>query len=178
MAKLFRRILVPHDFSRHATRALRVAADLAGAPGGKLLVLHVVMPFQPVTGFPAAEAGVWMPPQEIVARERKSLEKLVARTVSGRGAPRTECRVVIGDPFQRIVDAAREVDSIVMATAGRTGLSHLLIGSVAEKVVRHAPVPVLTVRPAAERAARRPRSAKRPARRRAARRTAFARGRR
>jgi len=49
------------------------------------------------------------------------------------------------------MNATRGVDSIVMATAGRTGLAHLLIGSVAEKVVRHAPVPVLTVRPASTR---------------------------
>jgi nucleotide-binding universal stress UspA family protein len=146
MAHLFRRILVPHDFSDPATAALRVAAGLAGAKG-RLAVLHVVTPFQPVTGMPMAEAGVWIPPAEIVAEEKKSLEKLVARTLRGRGAPRAECRVEIGDPFQRIMDAARRADTIVMATAGRTGLAHLLIGSVAEKVVRHAPIPVLTVRP-------------------------------
>ncbi|TMB48311.1 MAG: universal stress protein [Deltaproteobacteria bacterium] len=69
----------------------------------------------------------------------------------GARAPRTRCRVVLGDPLQRILAAARDADSIVIATAGRTGLSHLLIGSVAEKVVRHAPVPVLTIRPPAKR---------------------------
>jgi nucleotide-binding universal stress UspA family protein len=53
------------------------------------------------------------------------------------------------------VDAARGADLIVMSTMGRTGLSHLLVGSVAEKVVRHAPVPVLTLRPAGARKARR-----------------------
>jgi nucleotide-binding universal stress UspA family protein len=54
-------------------------------------------------------------------------------------------------PVSHIADAARGVDLIVMATAGRTGVSHLLMGSVAEKVVRHAPVPVLTLPPAARR---------------------------
>ena len=69
-------------------------------------------------------------------------------------------------PFQRIIAAARDADSI--ATAGRTGLSHLLIGSVAEKVVRHAPVPVLTIHPPAKRrtSTRRARAARRAARRR------------
>ena len=52
----------------------------------------------------------------------------------------------IGDASPRIIDAARRADSIVMATSGRTGLAHFLIGSVAEKVVRHAAVPVLTMR--------------------------------
>jgi len=147
---LFRRILVPHDFSEHANRALALAAELAREHRGRVLVLHVIMPFQPVTGFPGD--GMPLIPEDLVGGELRRLEVLVARTVRGRKAPRVECKVVLGDPFQRIVDAARGVNSIVMATAGRTGLSHLLIGSVAEKIVRHAPVPVLTLRPAVTRA--------------------------
>jgi nucleotide-binding universal stress UspA family protein len=148
---LFRRILVPHDFSEHATRALQVAAGLAAEHRGRLLVLHVITPFHPVTAFPEEDV-VSLPDTDLVTGERRRLEKLVTRTLGGRGAPPVEYKVEIGDPFHRIADAARGVDSIVMATAGRTGLAHLLIGSVAEKVVRHAPVPVLTVRPAATRA--------------------------
>jgi universal stress protein A len=151
---LFRRVLVPHDFSEPATRALRVAAALARDHRGRLAVLHVIMPFQPVTAFPGMGQGVWIPPADLVVTVRRRLEALVHRVVSGRAAPRAECLVVIGDPFYRIMDAARRADSIVMATAGRTGLTHLLIGSVAEKVVRHAEVPVLTVRPAGRRARR------------------------
>jgi nucleotide-binding universal stress UspA family protein len=62
--------------------------------------------------------------------------------------------VVIGSPLRKIVEAAaaKHVDLIVMATHGQTGLSHLLIGSVAERVVRTAPCPVLTIRPPAEKA--------------------------
>jgi nucleotide-binding universal stress UspA family protein len=148
---LFRRILVPHDFSQHATRALRLAAELARKHGGRLVVLHVITPFQPITALP--DGGVaWLPDKELLGGERRHLQALVARTLKGPKAPPFTCRVEIGDPSHRITDAARGADSIVMATAGRTGLSHLLIGSVAEKVVRHAPVPVLTVRPAAVRA--------------------------
>jgi nucleotide-binding universal stress UspA family protein len=157
---LFRRILVPHDFSTHATRALRLAATLARANRGRLLVLHVITPFHPVTALPQEGVG-WLPdidliPTDLVASERRHLETLVARTIKGRGAPPVKCRVEIGDPFHRIAEAARGVDTIVMATEGRTGLSHLLIGSVAEKIVRHARVPVLTVRSRAARATRAP----------------------
>ena len=62
--------------------------------------------------------------------------------------------VVVGSPFRKIIETAEaeHVDLIVMATHGRTGLSHLLIGSVAERVVRTAPCPVLTIRPPAEKA--------------------------
>jgi nucleotide-binding universal stress UspA family protein len=151
MVNLFRRILVPHDFSEHATGALRVAAELAATHRGRVLVLHAITPFNPVGAFPAAEEMVWVPPADMLKQEQRRLEALVAKTMRTRRAVKADVRVEIGDPFQRIVDAARRCDVIVMATAGRTGLSHLLIGSVAEKVVRHAPIPVLTLRPAATR---------------------------
>lgn len=152
---LFRRILVPLDFSEHATRALALATELAREHGGRILVLHVITPFHPVAALPE-ETIAWVPDGDLVAGERRHLEALVTRTVTGPKAPAVACKVEIGDPFARIVDAARHADCVVMATAGRTGLSHLLIGSVAEKVVRHSPVPVLTVRPARARAARAP----------------------
>jgi universal stress protein A len=150
MRTLFRKILVPHDLSEHATGALALAAQLARVHRGELTVLHVIAPYQPVLGFP--EGVTWnLREEDIVTSARRSLEEMVARALKGVRAPRTRCRVVLGDPIQRILAAAREADSIVIATAGRTGLAHLLIGSVAEKVVRHAPVPVLTVRPQAKR---------------------------
>ncbi len=160
MTHLFRRILVPYDFSRHASRALAVAADLAAEHRGRLTVLHVVTPFYPPEG-----AVVWVPDVDLVGAARRDLEVAVARTV-GRRAVRAECRVVIGVPFQRIIEAARGADAIVMATMGRSGLTHLLIGSVAEKVVRHSPIPVLTVRQAGARASARARTRARPVRRR------------
>jgi universal stress protein A len=148
---LFRRILVPHDFSDHATRALKTAVELAKASRGRIEVLNVVVPFTPVTALPPAEATAWIPPIELVNDQKRRLEGLVARVVKGRGRPPVGCRVVVGDAYQRIMAAARGADLIVMATAGRTGLSHLLIGSVAEKVVRHSPIPVLTLRAKASR---------------------------
>jgi nucleotide-binding universal stress UspA family protein len=144
----FRRILVPHDFSTHATRALQVAAELAREHRGRLVVLHVITPYHPVTALPEEHMVSWPSPDDLIAGERRHLEGLVARLVKGRTAPPVTCKVEIGDPYRRIVDAARGADLIVMSTAGRTGLSHLLVGSVAEKVVRHSSVPVLTLRPA------------------------------
>ena len=156
MASLFRRILVPHDFSDHAEGALRLATDLArDRPGARLRVLHVIPPLTPIAGLPPAEMGAYIPPADLIAQERRHLERVVARVVRGRGAPTIECQVVIGDPHHRILEACRGMDAIVMATAGRTGLAHLLIGSVAEKVVRHASIPVLTVRTEGRRARRR-----------------------
>jgi nucleotide-binding universal stress UspA family protein len=161
--KIFRRILVPHDFSEAATTALRVAAGLAKRHGGRLTVLHVVTPYQPVTYLP--EVAGWISDREIVAGAKRSLDELVRRELKGNGAPPARFDVDLGDPSTRIVDAARNADSIVMGTEGRTGLSHLLLGSVAEKVVRHSPIPVLTIRPAGSRKVRRRPSGRRGRRR-------------
>ena len=158
---IFRRILVPYDFSEAATHALRVAVGLAKEHGGQLMVLHVVAPYQPVTQLP--EVGGWLTDREIIAGTKRSLDDVVHRELRRRGAPPARFQVELGDPVTRIIDAARSADSIVMSTEGRTGLSHLLIGSVAEKVVRHSPVPVLTIRPPAPRKTRRARRP-RPAR--------------
>src|SRR5262249_33736752 len=121
---LFRRILVPHDFSKHATAALTTAARLATEHGGRPVVLPVSPPFHPQTAAPE-ETFAWMPDGGLVAGERRHLEAHVARTVRGPKPPPVTCKVEIGDPFERILDAARQADAIVMSTAGRTGLSHL-----------------------------------------------------
>jgi nucleotide-binding universal stress UspA family protein len=148
----FRRLLVPHDFSTHANGALRLAARLV-ARGGRLVVLHVVTPFIPPAELPTGIAAAYVRPQELVAGARRQLERTVAKALPSKGGATVECKVEVGDPYDQIVKAGRTMDAIVMSTTGRTGLSHLLIGSVAEKVVRHSPVPVLTLRPEALRRA-------------------------
>ena len=140
-----RRILVPHDFSDHANSALRFAADLVGS-GGRLLVLHVIVPFVPVADFPPAALGGYLAPEELVSGGRRQLDRTIARALGAKRPARVESKVVIGDPYQRIMAASRGMDAIVMSTAGRTGLAHLVIGSVTEKVVRHSPIPVVTLR--------------------------------
>ena len=149
MPTLFRRVLVPYDFSAPARRALRTAAGLAARTRGRLTVLHVLAPY-PVTGLTPAEGLPYIAPEDLAVPARERLENDVRKTL-GRRATAVRCRVVVGDPAQEIVVASRAADSIVMATEGRTGLEHLLIGSVAEKVVRHAPRPVLTIRAGARR---------------------------
>jgi len=154
MAYPFRRILVPHDGSAHATQALGVAASMAVDLGGRLIVLRAIAPFLSFMELGAEETTPWIPPEEVVGSELESLEALVGKALAGRRSPPAECRVIVGDAFSSIIDAAREADLIVMATHGRTGVDHLVIGSVAEKVVRHSPIPVLTLRKGASPTAR------------------------
>ena len=138
----FRKLLVPYDFSDPARKALELAMTLV-PPNGRLLVLHVIVPFVPMTDLPVG-AGGYVAPQDFIDETKRHLDRVVAKATSRRKV-RVETKVVIGDAYLRIVAAARGMDAIVMSTAGRTGLSHLLIGSVAEKVVRHSPIPVLTL---------------------------------
>jgi nucleotide-binding universal stress UspA family protein len=142
----FRRLLVPHDFSAPATNALRVAAKLIG-PRGRILVLHAIAPYTPMTDISPVVMNAYVPPQELIASAERHLERILRKELPARLRSRVQARVVMGDPYQRIIRAAKGMDAIVMSTAGRTGLAHILIGSVAEKVVRHSPIPVLTLRP-------------------------------
>jgi nucleotide-binding universal stress UspA family protein len=142
-------ILYPTDLSEHSDYVFRIACSLAQDHGARLIVLHVVVP--PVAVY---EGGLITPQFE--AHE----EQLRAKLKQLRGlAPKVgvELRLVEGDPVTTILHFADETscDMIVMGTHGRTGLSRLLLGSVAEQVVRKAPcavltikVPVLEVRPA------------------------------
>ena len=161
---MFQRILVPHDFSEPANHALDVAADLAAAHRGSITVLHVLTPFYSGPGYPTQAEIAWTPPAEMAAERHERLVRLVRDRLGAR-ARRVTCKVVTGEALPTILAAARGADAIVMATLGRTGLAHLLIGSVAEKVVRHAPVPVLTLRPPRRRPARKHRAPRKGTRR-------------
>jgi nucleotide-binding universal stress UspA family protein len=144
MATLFRRILVPVDFSAPSRHALKIAIDLAAEHGGRVRVVHAVAPYY-LAPDASPSPGAFVEPGPLIEAARKTLGKEVARVV-GRRRVKVQTEVLLGDAAQVILDRARGVDSIVMATMGRTGLQRLLIGSVAERVVRHATVPVLSVR--------------------------------
>jgi universal stress protein A len=139
--------LVPIDFSEYADHALAYAIRLARTLDARLTLLHVVQPL-PMAG---VDMGVALPEtylQEAEAEVQRSMEAALARvTAAGLTG---ECVVLYGVPFQEIVDTAKahSVDLIIMGTHGRTGLLHVLLGSVAEKVVRLAPCSVLVVRTA------------------------------
>lgn len=148
MAKnaLFGRILVPHDLSDAATHALKQAVALAATHQGRLVVQHVIEPFVISTDVPLGLTPDAFPDAaSFIPLQRRALEKIVAKAVGSTGVPWT-VRVEVGNPVQSIVDAAHRASAIVIATHGRTGLGHLLLGSVAERVIRHSPVPVLTIR--------------------------------
>jgi nucleotide-binding universal stress UspA family protein len=139
------RILVPTDFSEPADRALDYALDLAAAVGASVSIAHVFD--DPYERTLYSEQYVPMPEairQEILASVTARLEERVARS----HRPGVTSVILMGPTAQAIVDCAREqqCDLIVMGTHGRHGVAHLLLGSVAERVVRTAGCPVLTVR--------------------------------
>jgi universal stress protein A len=142
MASLFRTVLCPVDFDANSLAALAVACENAAECGGKVFLLHVVPVPVPALGQPIAIEP--MAGAEQAARQR--LEQIARERLAGKVAYETVA--VTGDPAVEIVRVAAELDAavIVMATHGRAGLSHLFLGSVAERVVRDSPRPVLTVR--------------------------------
>jgi universal stress protein A len=151
----FRSVLVPYGFSRAADVALGVGAAVVAGRDGELVVVHAMAPVYACTGIPS-EAGVssWVPPKPLIDETRARLEKLGARVAKTHRVGSVRCLVLVGEPRECILKAASGVDAIVMPTFGRTGLSHLLIGSIAEKVVRHSPIRVLTLGPKATRRVR------------------------
>ncbi len=141
-----RRILVPTDFSPTALHALRYAAPLARQIGGKITLLHVLD--WPV--IPATLGLVTTDEARLLAAAEQSLRRLAEQTVPPELLDKNLVRA--GRAHQVIVEVARRQKThvIVMATQGRTGFSRALLGSTAERVVRHASCPVLTVRPTAK----------------------------
>jgi len=144
----WRTILVPVDFSAHSRHVLAVGRELAVERGGRLIVVHVVPDLLPtfvpeLAGFSDGELLA-----AALDRAERELSALVAAEERA-GLEAVEFRVAAGSPHAVIVELARETgaDLIVIATHGRTGARHLLIGSVAERVVRTAECPVLVVKP-------------------------------
>ncbi|MFZ2064048.1 MAG: universal stress protein [Candidatus Binatus sp.] len=141
MIQLFRKVLCPIDFSEHSLAALDVALKVAQQNDAKLYLLNVAP-------MPAGAAGfqpVPLDPYPYLEKERQEqLVKLAREKIPG--SVRYETLVVNGDPAKQVLGIARsiEADMIVMGTHGRKGLGHLVLGSVAERVVRESPMPVLT----------------------------------
>jgi len=148
MLPKIRRILVPLDFSPSSEYALAYAQALATDFGASLHLLHVIEDRLMTGPWPnEAYLGETARLREGLVKdsERRCLD--CAKSVEKTGVQVTT-EVLIGGPAHAIVESATapDVDLIVMGTHGRTGITHLLIGSVAERVVRHAPCPVLVVR--------------------------------
>lgn len=143
---MFRRILLPTDFSEGAVSSAVAARRIAEQFGASLHVLHVLD--EPVALDPMFRGDI---PLEML-RERmgkyaaEGMEAFVAANLAGLEG--VTASVVSGVPYREIVRVAREsnADLIVIGTHGRTGVEHVLFGSTAEKVVRNAQCPVLTIR--------------------------------
>ena len=146
----FKTILVATDFSHTSEHALEYAQALARSLGGTLHLLHVVP--DPVLASAWSEAYAYDLTALGERLRREAAQQLAERAQSIRDVAVTT-EAIIGSPATLIsvTAAERAADLIVMGTHGRSGLSHLFLGSVAERVVRTAPCPVLTMRePASE----------------------------
>jgi nucleotide-binding universal stress UspA family protein len=134
-------ILHPTDFSDCSGAAFRIACSLAREHQAKLVLLHVTaVPDIAYEGFGAPAAA--LAADEYLEKTRQDLQALRAEEPSLK----IECRLEEGDPSTEVVDVARDIGAelIVMGTHGRKGFGHLLMGSVAEYVVRKAPCSVMT----------------------------------
>ena len=172
MSISFAKILVPVDFSASSRAAIHFAASIGERFFSELFLLHVIAkevetytihqqlghrsvpllgPFSETLETPATVGETVT--IDLRERARVALQEFLPPQYSGM--PLT-FHIVIGKPFEQIIDFAttHQVDLIVMGTHGRTGLTHTLMGSVAERVVRLAPCPVLTVKEAPEPTAR------------------------
>ncbi len=159
------KILIPIDFSETSKTALQYALLLQKKYQAQLILVHALSkafetysiasrPEEPFIATPsggiltyADQSGKEIR-RDLVEEARWKLRDLLPTALQ----PHTQSEVRIGDPASEILEMAREkgVDLIVMGTHGRTGLLHLLLGSVAERVIRQAPVPVLSVHPIAK----------------------------
>jgi nucleotide-binding universal stress UspA family protein len=138
-------ILVPTDFSEYADYALDYAVELAKSFQARVTVLYVYY----LPSIALGEVSPAVIDETLEAMEtnaRQQAQKALARVLNA--GLQGDSVIVEGAPFQMIIDTAKEkaVDLIVMGTHGRTGLTHVLMGSVAERVVRMAPCPVLVTR--------------------------------
>lgn len=140
-----RRILAPTDFSTCSQKALAYATAFAEKFGAELHVVHVVEDLSPL--LPASGLGLPVLTEAIREIHEKADAALAALNV-GDSSVKVVKAIRNGLPHQEIAAYAKEteVDLIVLGTHGRSGFVHVLLGSIAEKTVRHAPCPVLTVR--------------------------------
>jgi nucleotide-binding universal stress UspA family protein len=143
----FQKILCPIDFSAGSRQAMRAAVRLADAAGAELVLAHAW--YVPPLAFGGEYELAAALTEEIRADAQGSLDA-AAREAAELGARRVSPRLLAGNPAHELVRALEDdpaLDLVVMGTHGRTGLARVLLGSIAESVIRRAPCPVLVVRP-------------------------------
>jgi nucleotide-binding universal stress UspA family protein len=140
-----KKIFVPMDFSNGSKKALQYAIPFARQFGAELILFHVIAPYVPVPGMEPTMGAI---PMQEGATEEDAQDRLKElQWLVGVDVPFTTL-TRIGNPFTEIIGMAKvfDVDLIIISTHGRTGLEHILLGSTAEKIVRHSNCPVLIVR--------------------------------
>jgi nucleotide-binding universal stress UspA family protein len=152
MTMTLKKILVPVDFSEGAEPAIAMAAMMARKFGASVELLHVWQPPPlvplPVVVVPSSPESQPINLEELARSTAGTQMKDLATRLRDQGVTEVQSRVAIGTPAHEIVDLAElgHFDLVVMGTHGRGGIAHAVLGSVAEKVVRRAKCPVLTVR--------------------------------
>jgi nucleotide-binding universal stress UspA family protein len=148
----FKHILVPTDFGEASERAVDLAVTLAEKFQSQVILIHSTA--LPASAFSAYAEGLYWPTEEMISAAQKELDTTVSK--ARNRYPNINGVVVNLEPWQAILDFARthHADLVVMGTHGRRGISRVFLGSVAERVVRFSPIPVLTVGGKAEQEAK------------------------
>ncbi|MFH1057045.1 MAG: universal stress protein [Pseudomonadota bacterium] len=143
---MFQNILFPVDFSENNRRVVPYVQDMTAAHGSTLHLLYVVRDLSHFAGFYVPHPNLDGMVKDVSEGAQRKMEEFCAAHFPGLDIT---AKVLVGDAADGIVAYAREnlIDLIIMGTHGRRGLEHAIFGSVAEKVVKFSPVPVLTVNP-------------------------------
>jgi nucleotide-binding universal stress UspA family protein len=156
---MFKRLLVPLDGSRFASRAIKYASDVANHFGAEIILLQVVQPATPVpttTGMMGTESptAAQIAAQAALEKDKRNFDRAKrylsrkAREIRSQGI-KVSYKALAGDPAQSTMECAEKehMDLIVMTTHGKSGLKRAIMGSVADAVIRESGKPVLTIRP-------------------------------
>jgi nucleotide-binding universal stress UspA family protein len=146
MENQINKILVPVDFSDYSKSSLRYAVNFSKYFKAEMILIYVVEPVIYPPDFSMGQIAIPAINPEWDQRAREELYKLAESEIHGDVKVKTIIKT--GKPFMEIIEAAEEedIDLIIIATHGHSGVEHILFGSTAEKVVRKAPCPVLTLR--------------------------------
>jgi len=142
--KRFAKILIATDGSKHSERAVRVGLELASCLGSKVLAIYVIdRSFR--LDFPVETVGYKKDVYEKLSGEGKDALRYAKKEGEKMGI-KVKTEIHDGLPSTEIIERAEDFDLVVMGTLGRTGIKRVLLGSVAQEVIKRAPCPVMVVR--------------------------------